>query len=201
MKLILRLASYVFHPIWMSFFASVLYFAITPRFFPPEVIKNKLVGIAIMSLFIPIVFYFLLHTLGIVKSYFLEEVKERSWPLLFYLFLNGVILKFVLDIYDYPELYFYFIGIMISTLLALIFVFFRIKISLHMLGLGAVIMFIISLSLHFEMNLIYTLGFFLAITGLTASSRMEFKAHNYFELILGFIVGFLPQLVLLQFWL
>lgn len=201
MKIVLRLASYIFHPLWMPFFASVLYFAITPRFFPPEVVKTKLVGIAIMVLFIPIIFYFLLRTLGIVKSYFLEEVKERKWPLLFYIFLLFVILRFVLDVYDYPELFFYFLGILISIILALLLVFFRIKISLHMLGLGAVIMFIISLALHFKMDLTFTLGFFLAVTGLTASSRLDYKAHSYSELIFGFLVGFLPQVLALQFWL
>ncbi|HET8753614.1 MAG TPA: hypothetical protein VFM59_04565 [Salinimicrobium sp.] len=201
MKIVLRLASYIFHPLWMPFFASVLYFAITPRYFPPEVIKTKLVGIAIMLLFIPIVFYFLLRTLGIVKSYFLAEVKERKWPLLFYLFLLSVILKFVLDIYDYPELFYYFLGILVSTFVALFLVFFRIKISLHMLGLGALLMFIISLSLHFAMNLTFTLGFFLAITGLTATSRLDYKAHSYSELIFGFFAGFFPQLLMWQFWL
>ena len=105
MKLLLKAVSYLFHPIWMPFLGSLLYFAITPRFFPQEVVRSKLMAIAIMTLFIPIVFYFLLKTLGQVQSYFLESVEERKWPLLFYAAINLVVIEFVIDAFDYPELY------------------------------------------------------------------------------------------------
>lgn len=200
MNFIFKAASYLFHPIWMPFAGTLAYFLVTPRFFPLEVIRGKVMAIAIMSLFIPIVFYMFLKTLGQVSSYFLENVKERKWPLLFYAAVNIVIIEFVLEPFDFPELYYYFLGIFFSTLAGLILVLFKIKISLHMLGLSGFLAFLIGLSLHFNLNLIYSISFLLLVTGLTASSRLHFKAHNYTELSSGFLIGILPQVVVLTYW-
>lgn len=201
MNLLLKAASYVFHPLWMPFTGTLLYFLVTPRFFPLEVIRSKVMAIAIMTLFIPIVFYFLLKTLGLVNSYFLEKVEQRKWPLLFYAAVILVVNEFVIDAFDYPELYYYFLAIFFSTIVALAFVLLRTKISLHMMGLGGFIMFLIALSIHYNLNLIYTISFFLAILGLTATSRLHFKAHSTTELALGFLIGTLPQLLLYYYWL
>ena len=201
MNFLIKAVSYVFHPLWMPFLGTLLYFLITPRFFPQEIVRSKIMAIAIMTLFIPIVFYFLLKTLGKAKSYFLEEVEERRWPLLFYAAINLVVIEFVIDAFDYPELYYYFLGIFFSSIGGLVLVLFRIKISLHMMGLGGFIMFLIALSIYYNLNLIYTISFFLAVIGLTATSRLHFKAHSYAELALGFMIGILPQLLVLNYWL
>ena len=201
MNLLLRAASYIFHPLWMPLFGSLFYFFITPRFFPEPVVKAKLLAIVIMTIFIPVVFFFMLKTLGKVSSHFLSEVRERPLPLLFYAALNFVILKYVLDRFDYPELYFFFLGILITALCAFCFVFLKQKVSLHLCGLGGVLAFVILLSLHFGLDLVYTISFLVAATGLTASSRLHYDAHNYLELLLGLLLGIFPQLGLGLLWL
>lgn len=201
MNVLLKVASYIFHPLWMPFAGTLLYFLTTPRFFPEPVIKAKLMAIAIMTVFIPIVFYFLLKTLGMVSSPFLEHVKERSWPLLFYMLLLTVILRFVLDIYDYPELYYYFLAIMLSTVAAWLLVWTGIKISLHMMGLAGLTMFIIAHSVNYRLDLIYIISFFIAVTGLAATSRIHLKAHSSLELALGYFIGLIPQIFVLRYWL
>lgn len=201
MKFLLKSASYIFHPVWMPFAGTFFYFLISPRFFPEPVVKAKLLAVGIMTVFIPIVFFFMLRTLEKVSSHFLEEVKERKWPLLFYAGLDFLIMRYVLDIFDYPELYYFFLGIFASTLASLAMVIFRIKISLHMMGLAGLTVFIILLSLHFNLDLIYTISFLIAITGLTASSRLQYKAHNLTELFLGLLLGLLPQIGAAYFWL
>ncbi len=201
MKFLLKSASYIFHPLWMPFAGTLIYFLISPRFFPDPVIKAKLLAIGIMTIFIPIVFFFMLRTLGKVSSHFLEEVKERKWPLLFYAGLDFVIMKYVLDAFDYPELYYFFLGVFTSTLAAVIMVIFKIKISLHMMGLAGLTTFLIMLSLHFNLNLVYSISFLIAVTGLTASSRLSYKAHNGNELALGLLLGILPQLAVAYLWL
>ncbi|MFC6857867.1 hypothetical protein [Zunongwangia atlantica] len=201
MKGILKIASYVFHPIWMPFAGSLLYFQLTPRFFPEEVIKAKLLAISIITVFIPIVFFFLLKNLGKVSSMNLSEVKERKWPLFFFGMLTLMVLNQILDRYNYPEIYFYFLGILGATLIAYIFTFFKVKISLHMMGLAGFTMFLIAFSRYFHMNLILaTSGLFIAL-GLTASSRLYYKAHTNTELILGIFAGVLPQFLLFYYWL
>lgn len=201
MNLVLRLASYLFHPLWMPFAGSFLYFLIAPRFFPLGVVKAKLMAIAIMTLFIPMVFFFMLRTLGKVNSFFLEKAEERKWPLLFSATINVIILKYVVDRFDYLELFHFFLAIMISTITAALLVMLKIKISLHMMGLAGLTGFLMALSFYFHLNLIYTISFFIAVTGLTASSRLHFKAHSYAELFLGMLIGFVPQSLMLWLWL
>lgn len=201
MRGIIKSASYIFHPVWMPFFGSVLYFFITPRFFPEPLIKAKLLAIAITTLFIPIVFYFLLKNLGKAQSLFLSDVKERRWPLFFFCLLMGLNLYQILDAYNYPALYYFFVGVLFSALTSLILAFLKLKISLHMVGLSGILMFVIALSIFFRVNLIYTIAFLIMALGLTATSRLQLKAHNWIELMFGCFVGFLPQVIVLRLWL
>lgn len=201
MKFLLKTASYLFHPIWMPFAGTLFYFLVSPRFFPQQVIQAKILAIAILTIFIPIVFFFLLKTLKKTTSLFLSEVQERRWPLLFSAFVDLLILKFILDYFDYPELYYFFLGIFISTMVALLMVLLKTKISLHMLGLGGITTFLILLSVHFQLNLVFTISFMIAIIGLTASSRLHYKAHNTVEILLGLLLGILPQIAAGYFWL
>lgn len=201
MNFLIKSASYLFHPIWMPFAGTLLYFITSPRFFPLPVVKAKILAVAIMTIFIPLVFFLMLNTLGKTTSHFLSDVNERKLPLLFNSLLYLLILKFVLDVFDYPELYYFFLGVFFSTMAALLMVLFRIKISLHMVGLGGITMFLILLSIHFNLNLIFTISFLIAITGLTATSRLFYKAHNYKELILGWCFGLIPQIAISFFWL
>lgn len=201
MKVLLKSASYVFHPLWMPFAGTLIYFVVSPRFFPEELVKAKLLAVAIMTIFIPVVYFFMLKTLGQISSHLMAEARERKWPLLFYAALNFIILKYVLNTFDYPELYYFFFGIMISTLMGLLLALFKIKASLHMTGLGGVTLFLIFLSLHFNLNLIYTVSFLVAIIGLTASSRLYYKAHTLQEINIGLLNGMLPQVALALLWL
>ena len=70
-----------------------------------------------------------------------------------------------------------------------------------MIGVSALTVFIIGLSIHNEVNTINTVAFFVLLNGLVASSRLEMKAHDYKELVIGFLCGIIPQLALFYFWL
>lgn len=201
MKTLLKSASFLFHPIWMPLAGTLIYFLVTPRFFPLEVIKAKLFAIAIMTIFIPIVFVYMLKTLGKVRDHNLRQIRERKLPLLFFALLDLVVINYVLNTFDYAELYYFFLGIMISALMALFFLLLNVKVSLHMMGLGGLTIFLVFLSLHFDLNLIYTISFLIAVTGLTASSRLYYSAHTYSELGLGLVLGWLPQVAVAFIWL
>jgi hypothetical protein len=201
MKFLIKSASYIFHPLWMPFTGSLFYFLVTPRFFPLALIQAKLLAIAITTLFIPVVFYFLLKNLGKAESVFLKDVNQRRWPLFFYSLLIGLNLYQILNIYNYPSLYYFFVGILFSILTAFILALLRVKISLHMVGLSGIFIFVLSLSIYYRLNLIYVIAFLIAAMGLTATSRLHYKAHTWIELFLGFFIGLLPQLIVLNYWL
>ena len=201
MKYFLKIGAYIWHPLLMPLLGTLIYFIITPRYFDIEIIKAKVIAIAILSLFIPIVTYFLLKNLRMVNSIKLEQVWERKIPLMLQSLLILAITKLVFDPYISPELYFFFVGILFSTLSALLMVFFKIKISLHQMGIAGLTLFVIALSVHFQVNMLLWIALFLFANGWVASSRLYTKSHTQFELILGFFFGVIPQLLVLNSWL
>jgi len=69
------------------------------------------------------------------------------------------------------------------------------------MGIAGLTMFLIALSIHFKVNMLLWIGFFFFSNGWVASSRLHTESHTYPELIVGFFVGLIPQLILVSFWL
>ncbi|MCT8339588.1 hypothetical protein MG296_05950 [Flavobacteriaceae bacterium TK19130] len=201
MSQFLRIGAYILHPLLMPIIGTLLYYVVTPRFIEPELEKSKVFVVVILTLLIPLVLFFLLRNLRIISSMHLENVKERRMPLLLQGILTWVILKTVFDPYDSPELYYFFLGILFSALTALLLVLFRVKVSLHQMGVAGVTMFLIVLSIHFKVNTLAWISIFFFFNGWVASSRLHTKSHSNIELVLGFFIGLLPQLILVNFWL
>jgi hypothetical protein len=70
-----------------------------------------------------------------------------------------------------------------------------------MISISSLTVFIIGLSLHFQNPNTVLITVLLLLNGFVASSRLEMKAHTNTELILGFVLGVVPQLLLLVLWL
>jgi membrane-associated HD superfamily phosphohydrolase len=197
----LRFGAYLLHPLLMPLFGAFAYYIITPRFIESEVIRANLFAIAIITLFVPMVLFLLLKNIGWIQSVELKNVNERKIPLMLQCLLVLLIIKMVFNPYDNPEMYFFFVGILFSSISALLLVIFKIKVSLHQMGIAGVTLFIIALSIHFKINMLLWIGLFILANGWVASSRLHTNSHTYPELILGFAMGFIPQLLLLNFWL
>jgi hypothetical protein len=201
MNIFLKAASYIFHPLLMPLLGTILYFSVTPRYIEPELVRANLFAIAIITIFIPIVVFFLLKNLGVVKTIYLKEVNERKFPLMIQCILLLLIIKMIFDPYEDPEIYYFFVGVLFSAFSALVMVFFKLKVSLHQIGVAGILMFLVGLSSHFKINLLITISFFLFVNGWVASSRLNSNSHTYPELIIGIFLGMIPQLILFNLWL
>ena len=201
MNLFFKSFSYIFHPILMPLAGAVIYFANAPRYIPEEVITAKIFGLVVITILTPIVLFFFLKSSGTISSPHLEEIKQRKIPLLLQSILLIIVIKLIIDIYHYPELYYFFLGTLFSSLSAIFVIFFNIKASLHMVGIASVTMFTVALSIHFGINLTLLIAALMVVNGLVASSRLHMNAHTNLELILGFLIGVIPQLTLVNLWL
>ena len=143
----------------------------------------------------------MLKNLGLVKSINLKEVQERKFPLMIQTLLVLIIIKMVFSSYQSPEMYYFFIGVLFTTISALVLVLFNFKVSLHQMGVAGVTMFLIALSVHFNKNYLLEIGIFFLINGWVASSRLDTKSHTIPELLTGFFIGLIPQIVMLNYWL
>ncbi|MET0760049.1 MAG: hypothetical protein ABWZ56_06490 [Flavobacterium sp.] len=201
MKKILPFFSYLFHPIFIPVFGTLGYFLFNENYFDTEQKFLILLQIVLITIFIPISFFFLLRSLGKVDSVMVSELSQRKIPLIIQAILILILIQKSITIDRIPELYFFFLGGLISTLLALIFLFFKIKASIHMIGISTLTAFVIGLSFHNQINIISTIVFLILMNGFVASSRLTMNAHSNKELVIGFFSGMMPQVVLWYLWL
>ncbi|MBT9188057.1 hypothetical protein [Zobellia russellii] len=201
MKVFLKAISYVFHPLFIPVAGTLAYFLITPKYSPIAIQSANVLPIFILTVIIPIIVYFILKNLGLVTSIFMSSARERRYPIYIHITLLLFVVYKVIPNTNIAELHFYFVGLIIASLTTLITLFFKLKISMHLMGMGSLVMFLTALSIHFEVNITLGLSIFTLLTGLVATSRLYLKTHTRAEIILGFLVGFLSQLMIIRFWL
>lgn len=201
MKFFLKSISYVFHPLFMPLIAVSFYYAKSPRYIPTQIIQAKIISVFILTLILPLLLFFLLKSLKKINSIHLKTTQERITPLILYSIIIFLVLKKIFPQNDILELYYFFIGVLITNLSCLFMGFFKFKVSLHMAGISGIFMFFVALSIHYNININGTLALLSIIIGLIATSRLYLNAHNYKELTIGFFIGFLPQLIIINYWL
>jgi len=201
MKVFLKAISYIFHPLFIPIAGTLAYFLITPKYSPIAIQSANVLPIFILTVIIPIIVYFILRNLGLAQSVFMYTLKERRYPLYVHIILLLFVVYRVLPNTNIAELHFYFVGLIISALTTVLLLFLRLKVSMHLMGMGSLVMFLIALSIHFEVNITLGLSIFTLLTGLVATSRLYLKSHSAIEVVLGFFIGFLPQLFTIRFWL
>jgi hypothetical protein len=70
-----------------------------------------------------------------------------------------------------------------------------------MAAAGGIFMFFVAISIHFNININGAIALVTVMIGAVATSRLHYKAHTNVELLFGFFVGMIPQLILLNYWL
>lgn len=157
--------------------------------------------VVIVTLFIPVLAFLLLRATGNMDSIMASKISQRKIPLILHCFLLILLVRKSITIDRYPELHFFLLGALLSTVLALILLFANVKASLHMIAISSLTVFIIGLSMHLQIQSTFTIATLILLNGFVASSRLEMKAHTSKELVLGFMLGAIPQLLLLVLWL
>ena len=149
---ILKSISFVFHPLIMPLVGVVFYFSKTPRFMPGNIIYAKVFSTIILTFVLPILLFILLRTINKVDSIYLKTTKERLIPLLFNCLITVLLLWRVFPPSEIPELYFFFVGILCSSLACFILAIFNIKASIHMIAASGFFMFAVATGIHFQIN-------------------------------------------------
>jgi len=201
LKKILPFFSYFFHPLFIPLLGTIFYVLLDNRHFTLPQCLILFLQIIIITVLLPVVFFFLLRTVGKVDSVMLSDISQRKIPLLLQLMLFVVLIEKGITYERFTSLYFFFVGGFISTLMAFLILFLKFKASIHMIGISSLTVFIICLSIVNEINTINTVAFFVIMNGFVASSRLVMQAHSNKELLIGFLCGAVPQAVLLYYWL
>lgn len=201
MKKILPIFSYIFHPIFIPVQASFFYFLFHITEYKIEQIATFLLQIAIVTILIPMALFLVLRYTERVDSIMIANLDQRKIPLVFQSFLIILLLRKSITLEQFPELHFFFLGALFSTLFALGLLFIKTKASLHMLGISALTVFIFGMNIHLQLGNIYLVPIMLLMNGFVASSRLVMHAHTPNELMIGLFLGSIPQLAFLFLWL
>jgi membrane-associated phospholipid phosphatase len=118
----------------------------------------------------------------------LSQKRERYVPLVIcfslYLFCYFMLRRIQIP----PDYKSFCLGCSLSVLFVLILVS-KWKISLHMVGMGGMTGLIVYLIIQMQVNLEFYLIVAILVAGLVGTSRLILKAHKPFEIYSGFIAG------------
>ncbi len=194
--------SYLFHPVFVPVMLVAFMVFIHPWLFAGMDTRRKVLVViqaASMFTFFPLITVFLLKALDFVKSIQLVSQKDRIIPLvacgvwyfwLWYVWRNQP---------DYPLAAVQFaLGTWISVSLALMANIIM-KISLHTIGVGVMLTFIILMALSQELNFGLYISVALLITGIVCTSRFIVSDHSPAEVYGGLALGAVSMLLANQF--
>ncbi len=190
-----RILSSLLHPVLFPLVGSVFYLFTVPRYVSSRYKLLVLLVIFVGTYLLPILLLFLLKGLKMIQSLHLSSIEERKFPLLVISFLGILIGRLLFKIVIVNELAIYIIAGSFALLLVYSFLWFGIKVSIHTLGIGALIGFVIRLSLVYQQNFLVVIALLFIIFGIIANARVKLRAHTFSEVILGVIFGVGAQIL------
>ena len=195
-----KILSFVFHPVLMPTYAILLllYFSKVFSQFMPIEQKTHLINLTlIFTLLLPLLSIFLLKKLKIVSSIYMENQKERKWPLLIAISSYYLLFRMFEFLYIHPIIIKLVLGAMLILFLAVIISNFW-KISLHMLGIGGVFGAFLAFQYLFGGKL-FLIILLLLCSGLVAYARINENTHTLKQVYLGFLVGACVEFLIFYF--
>lgn len=193
MKALSRIISTLFHPLLIPTLGLFLIFNVGGHFaympFEHQRIVYLIVFLSTCILPLSLIPLFLL--LGVIKSIYMEERRERLMPVaftgLFYLLGYYFLARF-------PVVPSFIQGFMLATLLTIIvamLITFIWKISMHMIGIGGLAGALLALSMRFGLDIWVVFSLIVLISGLLGSSRLYLNSHTPLQVHVGFFLGFI----------
>jgi hypothetical protein len=201
LKKILPIFSYIFHPIFISFYGVLLYLWLSETKLNSSITIILLIQVIILTLLLPLSIYYLMKATGYIKSFTEASIKERKIPILLQAIFLFILIQFSEFVTELPSIYYFFFGGLIASLCALLFTIFNFKVSLHMIGINLLLAYTVGLDVYLNVSIIPLIALLIVVVGGVASSRLYMKSHTVEELIAGTIIGLFSQIILWQFYL
>lgn len=196
LRLLAKLLSYVFHPLFIPTYVFWFLIYQVPYDFAGITefqLKLRLFSIFWMTAFFPAFAVFLMWKLKFSESIFLRTQKERIVPYVITMFFYWWMYYLSRNFTDQPVvLKFFYMGIFACTVAGLILNNFF-KISLHAMGVGGAMMAIILFALHYRLPLGVSISVATMIAGLVCTARLLISDHTQKEIYAGWLVGALSQ--------
>lgn len=192
LKKISKAFSYLFHPLIMPSLGLIILFNSNSYISYLSFDAKKIIFLIVFisTFLLPILFIPFYLFQNIIKNIEMDNHKERIIPLattsVVYFFSY-----FMLHRLAVPHIIENFIFSALLTLLVLLLINIKWKISAHMMGIGGLTGAVVAFSLLLGVNLYFYYLPIILISGLVASSRIILKMHNHKQIYFGWTIGFI----------
>lgn len=197
---LLRLGTYLFHPLLIPSLAWLLFIVAQPKHANIPLIQLTYKGILVFSLVIPAMLWGYLKISGRINAWKLSKRKQTRIALLLYTPCLIALLYLTKFNYLLPLKAFIY-GLLCSIWVCLLLNILKFKVSLNQIGVSALSIFSICLSIYFYENLLVYICILILANGWVASANLLNKQYTNIEIVLGFMLGAIPQLYLVSIWL
>lgn len=191
-----KVISYLFHPIVFPLVGTLIYLYTTPRYTSKRTKLILLFAVFIGTYILPIMLLVMLKGLDMIQSYHLKTLDERKFPILFFSFLAILVGRLFFQLQVVDDLAIFFISGGLSFLVMYGLLWLQVKVSIHTLGIGSLIGFLMNLSLAYHHSYLYSIAFLFILFGIVAKARLRLRAHTFSEVIWGILLGIVLQLVI-----
>ena len=195
MRLVAKIISILFHPLLIPTYGTLLLFT-TARFATVPLLPKIIVGTTVLccTAILPALIIFLFLKLGKISSLELEERKERTRPYL-YSIVAYLFCAYYLWQVNMPKWFVLMVVGSAVSLLVLLLVNLRWKISAHLAAMGGLLAGIFVVAFHYVLNPNLLVIIVLFVSAAVAASRIILEAHTPGQTLMGFLTGFLLILI------
>ncbi len=197
---IYKFISYVLHPLLFSFMGSFLYLYLTPKHILKQQEYIILLIVFLSTYLVQILLLALLKRVHLIKDYHLRSIDERKFPILFFIMLSFLIGRAMLGIQIADLLAFSFFGVAFALSFTYLLFSIKIKTSLHTIGIGGLIGFVMVMSYAYQLNFNSLIAGLFVIGGIIGVSRLALNAHSPKEIYIGFLIGLVSQFISFQIY-
>lgn len=192
------LLSYIFHPVFIPFYATLFLVYVHPAYFSGFADGNKLRTVLIVlqnAVFYPLFCIVLLKGVGFIDSIYLRTQKDRIIPYIacgIFFFWTFLLFK---QQTVYPRIIpAFFLGVFLSSSAALLAnIYF--KISLHAIALGGWAGLFLVIAKDNNMLMTWPLALVLLVSGIICTARLLLGNHEPKDIYAGFLLGVVMQFV------
>ena len=188
--------SSLLHPIAVPTVAVSMYFISVPIQFRSDQKWAVLSLIFVATYIVPLLLMIVLKQLNMIRTFKTKTIEQRKFPIAFMAILFYLLANTITSVSALTDLGLFFYAITLSLVITYVLFFFKIKLSIHLIALGAFIGFFLTLSqLYSQSYLLVTMVMFL-VSGIVANARLSLKAHTVQEIYYGFFLGLIAPLIL-----
>lgn len=191
--------SYLFHPLWMPLIVFGLAMWLDPLLFNMDNHMKLVWVILIINVVAPGISFVAMMKFGLISSAEIHKRRERTLPfllMLVYFVLSYFVLKGKLLVPE-PVVLSLFAALIVAVLICFLITL-KWKVSIHSMASGGLVGTLVALSNLHNLNIGPWIVAAIIVGGCVASSRIILKAHSPAQTYVGFLLGCLVHILVIQ---